>query len=497
MQRSSLETVSLCKDYPGTRALDDVSIRFEGGRVHALVGKNGAGKSTLVKIFAGAISPTSGSVAVNGASATFSSPRDALRQGIVAVYQELSLVPELTVAENILLGRMPRRPEPLNFAIDWEEAYSTAQAVLTRLGVDLDVKKRAGTLGVAHQQFVEIAKAMSYNPAVLMLDEPTSALSHKETEHLFDIIRTLVSEGVVLLYITHRLQEIYRIADTVSVLRDGKLVGSVNRANVTPDDLAKMMFGDVVKTTRSAEPPPAQVPLLEVEHLSRDGAFKDVSFTLHKGEVLGIAGSLGSGRTELLRSIFGADPPQSGHVTLDGKRIQPENPAMMKNLGVVLTPENRKEEGLIQILSTRVNICLAGLQRVAQGGLITRTRERVWAEPLMRTVGLVARDIEAPVSSLSGGNQQKVVVGKWVGTEPRLILMDEPTRGIDVQAKRQMFEIIWALSKRGISSLVVSSELEELLEVCHRILIMKKGQIALDVLPSETSLERLFGLCLQ
>ncbi|MGB2960156.1 MAG: sugar ABC transporter ATP-binding protein [Bacteroidota bacterium] len=497
MQRSSLETVSLCKDYPGTRALDDVSIRFDGGRVHALVGKNGAGKSTLVKIFAGAIPPTSGSVAINGASATFSSPRDALRQGIVAVYQELSLVPELTVAENILLGRMPHRSGPWNFAIDREEAYSAAQAALSRLGVDLDVKKKARTLGVAQQQFVEIAKAMSYKPAVLMLDEPTSALSHKEAEHLFDIIRTLASQGVVLLYITHRLQEIYRIADTVSVLRDGKLVGSVSKADVTPENLAKMMFGDVVKISRSAEALPALEPLLKVEHLSRHAAFRDVSFTLYKGEVLGIAGLLGSGRTELLRSLFGADPPQRGHLMLDGKRIQPENPAMMKSLGVVLTPENRKEEGLIQILSTRANICLASQQRVARGGFTTRTRERVWAGPLMQTVGLVARDIEAPVSSLSGGNQQKVVVGKWVGTEPRVILMDEPTRGIDVQAKRQMFEIIWALSKRGISSLVVSSELEELLEVCHRILIMKKGQIASDVLPSETSLERLFSLCLQ
>ncbi len=497
MPRSSLETVCLCKDYPGTRALNNVSIRFDGGQVHALVGKNGAGKSTLVKIFAGAVSPTSGSILINGASATFSSPRDALRQGIVAVYQELSLVPELTVAENILLGRMPHRSGPWTFAIDWDQAYATAEAVLSRLGVDLEVRKKACTLGVAQQQFVEIARAMSYDPAVLMLDEPTSALSYKETEHLFEIIRTLASRGVVLLYITHRLQEIYQIADTVSVLRDGTLAGSVTKEDASPENLAEMMFGEAVKRTRLVGAPPTREPLLTIEHLSRDPAFRDVTFTLHRGEVLGIAGLLGSGRTELLRSIFGADPPQEGYLTLGGRRIYPESPAMMKSLGVVLTPEKRKEEGLVQILSTRENICLASLRRVAWGRFTTRARERVWAGPLMRTVGLVTPEIEAPVSSLSGGNQQKVVVSKWVGTEPRVILMDEPTRGIDVQAKRQMFEIIWALSNRGISSLVVSSELEELLEVCHRILIMKKGRIALEVLPSETSLERLFGLCLQ
>jgi ribose transport system ATP-binding protein len=497
MKRSSLETVFLCKDYPGTRALDDVSIRFDGGRVHALVGKNGAGKSTLVKIFAGAVSPTSGNILINSAPVAFSSPRDALRQGIVAVYQELSLVPELTVAENILLGRMPHRTGRLKFTIDWEEAYSGAESVLSRLGVSLDVKAKARTLGVAQQQFVEIAKAMSYSPAVLMLDEPTSALSHKETEHLFEIIRTLASQGVVLLYITHRLQEIYRIADSVSVLRDGRLVGSVSKTDASPEHLAKMMFGDIVKLTRPAEVPPTHEPLMKVQNFSRGAVFRDVNFTLHKGEVLGVAGLLGSGRTELLRSIFGADPPETGYLELEKQRVIPESPVMMKNLGVVLTPENRKEEGLVQILSTRGNMCLASLRRLARKGFTTRTRERAWAEPLMQTVGLVVPDIEAPVSSLSGGNQQKVVVGKWVGTEPRVILMDEPTRGIDVQAKRQMFEIIWALSRRGIGSLVVSSELEELLEVCDRILIMKKGGIAGEVLPSETPLEKLFGLCLQ
>ncbi|MCK5572175.1 MAG: sugar ABC transporter ATP-binding protein [Bacteroidetes bacterium] len=497
MPSSRLETISLCKDYPGTKALHDVSVRFDGGQVHALIGKNGAGKSTLVKIFAGAISPTSGSVLINGKSAAFSSPRDALRQGIVAVYQELSLVPELTVAENILLGRMPHRRGLWKVAIDWERAYATAQAVLTRLGVELDVKKKVRAHGIAQKQFVEIAKAMSYNPAVLMLDEPTSALSYRETERLFELLRTLAAQGVVLLYITHRLQEIYEIADAVSVLRDGKLVGTVEKKEASPERLAKMMFGDVIKVARRSEPPGITEPLMTVDHLSRGTLFRDVSLTLHKGEVLGIAGLLGSGRTELLRSIFGADPPDGGHLMLDGRRVYPKHPALMKRLGIVLTPEDRKEEGLIQILSTRANICLASLQRVGTGGFTTRRRDRAWAEPLIRTVGVVTKDVEAPVSSLSGGNQQKVVVAKWVGTEPKVILMDEPTRGIDVQAKRQVFEIVWALSKRGIGSLVVSSELEELLEVCHRILIMRKGRIVSEVLPSETSLERLFSLCLQ
>ena len=491
---SSLQTRAIRKEYPGTVALDDVSVCFEGGKVHALLGKNGAGKSTLVKIFAGAVQPTSGSVLVNGRQARLSSPKDALRQGIAAVHQELSLVPELSVAENILLGRLPSKRAGI---VDWPSVFSRAADVLNDLGVSLDVRARAGTLGVAQQQVVEIAKAMSYRPAVLMLDEPTSALAHHETERLFSLLRMLAGRGVVLLYITHRLEEIHRIADTVTVLRNGRLIGTIPIEQATPATIVQMMFGEVVQKTRPPAVVARQKPVLEVRNLSRRGAFEDVSFTLHEGEILGIAGLLGSGRTELLRALFGADPHDSGSVTLQGVAVSPSSPAQMKRLGLVLAPENRKEEGLIQLLSTRVNVCLASYHRLTRLGFTSARRERDLAERNIREIDIAVASVDAAVSSLSGGNQQKVVVAKWLNTVPRVILLDEPTRGIDIQAKQQIFQIIWDLSVRQISSIVVSSELEELMDVCHRIVIMKHGKLAGELLPHQSSLEQLFRVCME
>jgi len=494
MAVSSLETLAIRKEYPGTVALENVSVRFEGGKIHALLGKNGAGKSTLVKIFAGAVQPTSGSVLVNGHEARLHSPKDAFRHGIAAVHQELSLVPELSVAENILLGRLPATRVGM---VDWPAVYSRAAVVLKDLGVSLDVRARARTLGVAQQQVVEIAKAMSYGPSVLMLDEPTSALAHHETERLFTLLRTLAAKGVVLLYITHRLEEIHRIADTVTVLRNGRLVGMIPIEQATPATIVQMMFGEVVQKTRPPALVARQKPVLEVRHLTRHGAFEDVSFTLHEGEILGIAGLLGSGRTELLRALFGADPHDSGSVELQGEKVSPSSPAQMKQLGIVLAPENRKEEGLIQLLSTRVNVCLASYHRLTRLGFTSARRERDVAMRNVRDIDIAVASVEAAVSSLSGGNQQKVVLAKWLNTVPRVILLDEPTRGIDIQAKQQIFQIIWDLSSRGISSIVVSSELEELMDVCHRIVIMKRGKLIGDLLPQESSLEHLFRVCME
>ncbi len=489
----SLETVALRKEYPGTVALDDISLRFAGGKIHALLGKNGAGKSTLVKIFAGAVPPTSGTILVNDAPARFHSPREALARGIAAVHQELSLVPELSVTENMLLGRLPKRRTGL---IDWKEAESRAAAVLQDLGIALNVRTKARTLGVAQQQVVEIAKAMSHAPSVLMLDEPTSALAHHETERLFALLRTLAGRGVVLLYITHRLEEIHRIADTVTVLRNGRLVGTADVAVTSPAAIVRMMFGEVVQKTRPPDLVARREPIMEVRNFTRRGAFNDISFDLHAGEILGIAGLLGSGRTELLRALFGADPHDGGTVCLAGVTVHPSSPAQMRRYGMALAPENRKEEGLVQTLSTRVNLCLASLKRIARLGFTTAGREREVAAQSVREVAISVPSVDAPVTALSGGNQQKVVVAKWLNTHPRVILLDEPTRGIDLQAKQQMFQLIWDLSARGIGSIVVSSELEELLDVCHRILIMKKGSLAGEILPHQSSLEQLFDRCM-
>jgi len=495
MGSRSLEIRRLRKEYPGTVALDDVSLRFEGGKIHALIGKNGAGKSTLVKILAGAVRPTGGELRVDGEPVVLASPRDALRHGIAAVHQELSLVPELTVAENILLGRLPHAGRFGRLFIDWDETYARARRILERLELSLDVRKTAGSLGVAQQQVVEIAKAMSYEPAVLMLDEPTSALAQHETDLLFGLLRTLAAQGVVLLYVTHRLQELPRIADSVTVLRDGALIGTVT--DCSPATLVQMMFGEVVQSVRPADLVAAREPIMQVRGLTRAGAFEQVSFTLHRGEILGIAGLLGSGRTELLRALFGADRADAGSIEIGGVAVRPTSPGQMKRLGVVLAPENRKDDGLVQILSTRANLCLASLEKLSRRGFVSRAREVASVRRTIERAAIKVPDPDAAVSSLSGGNQQKVVLGKWLATEPAVMLLDEPTRGIDVRAKQQIFQIMWDLSRRGIASLVVSSELEELLDVCHRILIMNKGRITGEVDPAVARLDTLFAACME
>jgi len=476
-----LETRNIRKVYPGTIALTDVSIGFEGGRIHALIGKNGAGKSTLVKIISGAIQPTAGSIFVNGRAVHIRSPRDAFREGIATVYQELSLVPELTVGENILFGRLPKKRWSRGLVVDWNAVFNRAGVLLDDMHVDLDVRKKVRRLGVAQQQVVEIAKAMSFNPSVLVLDEPTSALAHHEVQNLFELIRGLAKKGVAVVYITHRLQELEEIADVVSVLRDGDLIGTVGIEQATPDTIAQMMFGEVVQKARPAGLEVQREPVLEVRHLSRKDELYDIDFTLHKGEVLGIAGMLGSGRTELLRAIFGSDTIDSGEIVVGGRTVTRPNPARMKKLGLGLTPESRKEEGLIPLLSVRDNVCLASLGHLSLKGVIWRGRQRAVAEKTVEELRIAVSDVEQVVASLSGGNQQKVVVGNWLNTEPLIMLFDEPTRGIDVQAKQHMFQIIWDLSRRGISSILVSSELEELVEVCHRILIMRNGRIVGEV----------------
>lgn len=493
----NLQTLALRKEYPGTVALDDVTVSFTGGKIHALIGKNGAGKSTLVRLIAGATLPTSGSILVDGQELSLRSPHDALERGIVAVHQELSLVPELTVAENIFLGRLPQKSGFGSSLIDWRRVFAHAEEILNDLGVSLDVRARASTLGVAQQQSVEIAKAMSYEPSILILDEPTSALAQHETERLFTILKKLAARGVVLLYITHRLQELHEIADTVTTLRNGSLVGTISIAEANPSMIVHMMFGEVIQRVKPADLKAPAKPFVEVRSFSRRGAFHDINFTINKGEVLGIAGLLGSGRTELLRSLFGADPPDSGELIIDGQNVKPSSPRQMKALGVALTPESRKDQGLIQLLNTRVNLCLATLNRISSRGFLTKANEQALVDKNIRELDISVANPEAPVAFLSGGNQQKVVVGKWLNTNPRLVLLDEPTRGIDVQAKQQMFQIIWDMSKRGISCLVVSSELEELLDICHRILIMRQGSIVDDVRPDEISLENLFASCMQ
>ncbi len=492
-----LETVDLRKEYPGTVALNDVSVNFEAGQVHALIGKNGAGKSTLVKMLAGAIIPTGGRILVDDKPVNIQSPQQAFDKGIATVHQELSLVPDLTIAENILLGRLPGKKFLGGIFIDWDKTFKLAKSVLDDMQVDLDVRKKASSLGIAQQQVVEIAKAMSFKPVALLLDEPTSALAHHETDSLFRLVRQLAQKGVAIVYITHRLGELKQIADKVTVLRDGCFIGTVDMAGTTSETIVNMMFGEVIRKQRPVDLKSSDQKVLEAENLSQINKFSDVNFCLYKGEVLGIAGMLGSGRTELLKAIFGAEKFDSGQLTIAGESFKSITPPIAKAKGLAFTPENRKEEALIQTLSTRANMCLAGMDRVSVKGFTNKSMEQRAVAPYVEKLHIKVADIDEEVSSLSGGNQQKVVVGNWLATKPAVILFDEPTRGIDVQAKQQIFEVMWALSREGISSIFVSSELEELVEVCHRILIMKKGRIIDAVDPAEITADELFVMCME
>lgn len=489
---SVLHVSNVTKRFPGTVALNDVSMSFQSGKVNALVGKNGSGKSTLVKVINGAYNDFEGSLYLDDVEFRYQQPKQAFEAGIATVYQEMSLIPGLSVAENILLGRY-RMNGPF---IDWKQTYQDARDILDNLGISLPVKETVAHLSVWQCQVIEIAKAMSVNPKVLILDEPTSALAQHETELLYALIRRLVKKDVVVIYISHRLQELWEIADTCSVLRDGKYAGSLAMDSAKYQDLLSLMFGDLSIKKRPADVIARDRMVFEVKSLTRDPAFHEISFQLREGEVLGIAGMLGSGRTELLRAIFGADKPDSGTISIDGKVVTTPSPVVMKQMGVAFIPEDRKQQGLVQILSIRSNLNHASLDLITKGLFVDAKKEKEFSDRQIRDLDIMIPGDAYPMTSLSGGNQQKVVVGKWLNTAPRILIFDEPSRGIDVNAKQQIFQIIWDLSRKGLSSIVVSSELEELLEVCNRILIIKDGRIIDEVNPDDLSVNDLYMLCM-
>ena len=497
MARGTIELIGVSRAYGPTLALSDFSHVFAPGRIHALMGKNGSGKSTLVKILAGAVRPSAGELRVGGAAVQFAGPADALAAGIVTVHQELSLVPALSVGENIYLGRLPQRRAVGRDVVDWARVHRDAGALLHDMGLDIDPRTPVGRLSVGRQQVVEIVKAMSFDPSILLLDEPTSALAAREVDLLFGLLRRLRARGVTMVYITHRMNELFEIADTCVVLRDGSAVGDIEMADATPDGIVELMFGDVARATRPARRRGhGGEPVLRVAGLSRRDVFENISFDLHPGEVLGLAGLLGAGRTEVLRAIFGADPLDAGTISMGGQVVAHPTPHRMKRLGLGYTPENRKEVGLVQGLAVQDNLCLASLDRIANHGVITRARERPYVARQVADLAIKVADPMLPVASLSGGNQQKVVIGNWLNTQPRVMFFDEPSRGIDVQAKQQVFDIIWREAARGLSCVFVSSEPEELLDVADRILVLRQGRIVAEVTPADTTLAALYRLCM-
>ncbi|MER9775506.1 sugar ABC transporter ATP-binding protein [Mesorhizobium sp. M0220] len=492
--RGAIEFRDISKIYDASVALAKFSHTFDAGRVHALMGKNGSGKSTAIKILAGAVQPTLGTLFVNGERAAFATPSDASAAGIVTVHQELSLVASLSVGENIFLGRLPKR----GILVDWAKLHRDAAALLAEMKIEIDTRRPVSTLSLGQQQMIEIIKAMSFQPSVLILDEPTSALATREVDRLFELVRRLRGRGVTIIYITHRMNELFEIADTCTAIRDGRYIGTVEMSNARPATIIEMIFGDVAKARRPVRPVITRDrPVLSVRGLTRQPDFVDVSFDLYPGEVLGMAGLLGAGRTETLRSIFGADPFDDGEIIFEGQSVHRPTPKSMKKLGLGYTPENRKEAGLVQSASVHDNLVLASMHRIAARGLTSREREAPFVTRQVRDLGIKISDPTLPVSMLSGGNQQKVVIGNWLNSQPKVMFFDEPSRGVDILAKQQIFEIIWRKAQVGLSSVFVSSELEELFEVCDRILVMRRGRVFCEVAPETISLAQLYHLCME
>ena len=495
--RGAIELRNLGKAYGSTLALKNVSHAFEPGRVHALMGKNGSGKSTLIEILAGSVRPTVGELWVNGERVSFDSPADALAAGIVTVHQELSLVPSLSIAENIFLGRPLKKRRFGIEVVNWKAMVAEADALLADMGVAIDSRRLVGQLTVGQQQTIEIIKAASSDPAILLLDEPTSALAAQEVDQLFQLIRRLKQRGVTMVYISHRMNELFEICDTCTVLRDGSYVGSVELAASSPEEIVGMMFGDINPRKAGRRHYAGGERILEVRDLGRSGAFSGISFDLHRGEVLGIAGLLGSGRTELLRAIFGAEPFDSGTVTLNGTKVDRPTPRRMRRMGLAYTPEDRKHSALVQILSVKDNLVLANLSRISTLGVVSAPAFRKMVSEQIDTLAIKVADPALPVSKLSGGNQQKVVVGNWLNTQPRVIFFDEPTRGIDLRAKEQIFDIVAAQAARGVSCVFVSSELEEVHAIADRILVLRQGRLVADVDPGSHTLSDIYKLCMK
>ena len=482
----------LTKAYPGVRALDGVDFDVRRGEVHALVGENGAGKSTLVKILAGAVLPDSGSIEIQGKPVNIASPRQSEMLGISVIYQEFNLVPEMTVTENILLGREPTRLG----AIDWKAMRSRVAAIFERLGIVVPLQDAIKSLSVAQQQMVEIAKALSVDAKVIFMDEPSAALTANEVDRLFAVIRTLKDEGVGIVYISHRIEEVFQIADRVTVFRDGRHIKTGDVREFTQDDLVRYMVGRTLDAHFPSLPaaPSSQESLLTVAHLKSPGRLKDVSFDLHPGEILGIAGLVGAGRTSLLRAICGVDRFKSGSVSLQGRELHLRGPHDAIAAGLALVTEDRKSQGLVLGMTVRENITLPHLELFSRAGVVDRAAERTAVAKLSQELSIRAPSMEQIVRALSGGNQQKVVLAKWMLEEAKVICFDEPTRGIDVGAKAEIYELMVGLANAGTGIIMASSELPEVLGMSMRILVMREGGIVGEFAGGKATQEQVIAL---
>jgi rhamnose transport system ATP-binding protein len=469
-----LELRDAAKSYGAVRALRHGTISLRPGEVRALVGENGAGKSTLVKLLAGVIRLDSGEMLVDGEPVDFHSPTAARDAGIAVIYQEPTLFPDLAVAENVVMGRHPLGG---GHRIDRRAMNRQVQDLLDRLGVRLDAERPVRGLSIADQQIVEIAKALSFDARVLIMDEPTAALSGPEVERLFGVVRTLRERGAAVLFISHRLEEVFEICETVTVMRDGEVVHDARTKDLTPDELVRRMVGRELSAMFPKLDAEIGAPALKVSRLTREGVFTDVSFEIRRGEIVALAGLVGAGRSEVARAIFGIDRPDGGEVELEGKKLRPGRPLAAMRAGLGFVPEDRRQQGLVMDLSIRHNATLTRLNALARMGLLRARDERNLAAEWAARLQLKYHRIDDPVAFLSGGNQQKVVLAKWLATKPVVLIVDEPTRGIDVGTKAEVHRLLSELAQEGVAVLMISSELPEVLGMADRVLVMHEGRI--------------------
>ncbi|HVF50608.1 MAG TPA: sugar ABC transporter ATP-binding protein [Pyrinomonadaceae bacterium] len=495
MDEPLLRMQGITKVFSGVTALGGVDVDLQRGEVHALVGENGAGKSTLIKIMTGAYQRDGGRMWLEGREVEFRTPEDAQDAGVVAVYQEVNLLAFRTVAENIYLGREPRR---FGVMIDWKRMNTEAGALLSRLGLEIDPRVTLGSLNIALRQMVAIARGVSLGAKVVVLDEPTSSLTEREVSILYDVIRRLKAEGTAVVYISHRFDELYEVCDRVTVLRDGKLVGTHELKNLERIDLICLMLGkqreELQRKGATAfgdkpqpDAPKEVTPLLRAENLTRGRRLNQVTMSAGRGEIVGMAGLLGSGRTETARAIFGADRIEEGEIYLEGRELKLRSPGDAIDAGLAFLSEDRKAEGIIPELSVRENLTLAALPALSKMGIVSRARQDEIVKEFMKRLRIKASSGEQKIRELSGGNQQKVLLARWLCKNPKFLILDEPTRGIDIGAKGEIQELVNELAEAGLGVLMISSELEELVEGCSRVVVMRDGQRVAELRGKEIS----------
>lgn len=486
-----LEMSHISKSFPGVKALDDVSIQIERGTVHAIMGENGAGKSTLMKVLFGMYRPDSGEIRINGEKVVLRSTKDALERGISMIYQELSPLKDLSIAENIFMGRYPlKRPG----VVDWKATMQRAQELFDHWGMPYRPAQKMRTLKMADMQMIEIVKAISFNAKLIIMDEPTSAITEREVQKLFSFIRELKNRGITIVIITHKLDEVFQIADAISVLRDGQYIGSKPISAITKDEMVTMMVGREINNMFAAKQGEIGDVLLDVRHLKNGTRVRDVSFQLHRGEILGFAGIMGAGRTETLRCVFGLDRAESGEVWLDGKKLHIRHVRDAISNGIMMATESRKDDGLVLCRSIRENMTLPSLYRTSAHGVINRKKEKQTVSDFSSKLRVKTASLETMANALSGGNQQKVILCKWLMMHPQVLIVDEPTRGIDIGAKAEIYQIMSDLASQGVGIIVISSDMEEVIGVSDRILVMCEGQISGSLNRDEVTQEKIMEL---